>query len=101
MKAIFLNTPFEFYFIPRNFPVETDTLSLSLRNEFDGTILTPTVFFEVGQRIKITIDSQSFFKAFEKYEVEIKNGNEIIYLGKMIVLNEGENTQNYNYGNRY
>lgn len=101
MKVVFLNTPLKFSLIPRTYPLANDVLSLSLRKEIDNTILTPAFTFIVGQKLEITITNQPIdFKPLNKYEIEIKNGNEVIYLGRLQVLKEGTDTQNFEYGNQ-
>lgn len=98
MKALFLNTPLKFSLIPRKYPLANDVLSLSLRKEIDNTILTPAFTFIVGQKLEITITTQpASFAILDKYEIELKNGSEIIYLGRLVILKDGTNTQNFEY----
>ena len=101
MKVLFLDTPLIFSLIPRKFPLANDVLSLSLRKEIDNTILTPDFTFSVGQKLEITIVTQPIeFEVLDKYEIELKNGADIIYLGKLQILKDGTNTQNFEYGNQ-
>ena len=101
MKAIFLEEPLIFYLIPRKYPLISDNLSLNLRREIDNLILTPEITFVVGEKLKIRITEQQIeFQIGDKYEIELKNGSEVIYRGKLIILKEGTNTQNFEYGSQ-
>lgn len=100
MKVLFLNTPLKFSVIPRVYPLSNDSLSLTLRKEINNIILTPEFTFSVGQKLEITLTEQPIeFAILDKYEIEIKNDNEVIYLGKLQILKEGTNTQDFEYGN--
>ena len=102
MKVLFLNTPLVFSLIPRIYPLENDTLVLTLRKETGSTVITPAFTFTVGQKVEITITTQpAQFKILDKFEIELKRGNEIIYLGKLQILKDGTNTQNFNYSEQY
>jgi hypothetical protein len=99
MKAVFLNTPLTFSLIPRIYPSLSDELLLTLRKEIDNTILTPEFTFTVDEKVNITITTQpDNFKILDKYEIELTNESEVIYLGKLVILKEGTNTQNFEYG---
>lgn len=101
MKAVFLNTPLTFSLIPRIYPSLSDDLLLTLRKEIDNTILTPEFTFTVDEKLNITITTQpTEFKILDKYEIELTNEGETIYLGKLVILKEGTNTQNFEYGNQ-
>ena len=101
MKVLFLNTLLKFSLIPRKYPLPNDILTLYLRKEIDNTILTPEITFTVGQKLEITIIEQPLdFEILNKYEFELKNGTEIIYLGKIQILKAGTNTQNFEYGSQ-
>jgi hypothetical protein len=98
MKVLFLNTPLVFSLIPRIYPSATDNLILTLRKETGSTTITPAFAFTVGQKLEITITTQpAQFKILDKFEFELKKGNDIIYLGKIQILKEGTNIQNFNY----
>lgn len=102
MKVLFLDTPLVFYLIPREDPLETDTLTLAMRNEITGKIITPVVNFElINKDIKITIpDQPEDFSISNKYEIELINNSIVIYRGKLIILAEGTDIQNYNYSSQ-
>lgn len=101
MKVLFLDTPLKISLIPRKYPLENDVLSLTLRKEIDDTILTPEFTFEVGEKLELTITEQpEEFAILDKYEFELKNGDDVIYLGKIQILKEGTSIQNFEYGSQ-
>jgi len=101
MKVLFLTEALEFSLIPRKYPIISDDLTLDLRNETTGTVITPAITFSVNDKLNITITEQPLdFKTQNKYEVTISNDSEIIYKGKLIVLDSGTDVQNYNYGSQ-
>jgi len=101
MKVLFLTQALTFSLIPRKYPIISDTLTLDLRNETTGEVITPAITFTVTDKLNITITAQPLdFKTQNKYEVTISNGSEIIYKGKLIVLDSGTDIQNYNYGSQ-
>jgi hypothetical protein len=98
MKVLFLNTPLVFLLIPRIYPSALDNLVLTLRKETGSTTITPAFTFTVGQKLEITITTQPVqFKILDKFEFELKRGDEILYLGKIQILKAGTNIQNFNY----
>jgi len=98
MKVLFLTEALIFSAIPSKYPLETDTIILSLRNELTDVIITPAITFTVTDKFNITITAQpADFKTQNKYEVNIKNGTDLIYLGRMIILESGTDVQNYKY----
>ena len=101
MKVLFLTETLEFSAIPRKYPNISDTLTLDLRNENTGEVITPAMTFTVTDKLNITITTQpADFKTQNKYEVSVWNEGEIIYKGKLIVLESGTDIQNYNYGSQ-
>ena len=98
MKVLFLDTPLNFKVIPRVYPLLTDSLELTLRNEQTDLTFTTDITFTIDNYLNISIVSQPIdFKAQNKYEVTIKNGETNIFLGKLIVLKEGTDVQKYEY----
>jgi hypothetical protein len=98
MKVLLLNTPLILKLVPRKYPILSDSLVLTLRNEATNTIITPEITFTTDNYLNISILNQpNDFKAQNKYEITVKNGSEIIYMGKLIVLEEGTDVQNYEY----
>lgn len=101
MKVLFLNTELKFSLIPRTFPLLIDNLVLNLRNEITNVELNPSITFTITDKLNIIIASQpSDFKSQNKYEIELKNGTDVIYLGKLLILEQGTNVQNYEYGSQ-
>lgn len=59
-------------------------------------VFTPAITFTITDKLNITLTAQpADFKTQNKYEVTIKNGANLIYLGKMITLESGTDVQNY------
>ncbi len=101
MKVLFLDAVLDFYVILREYPLITDTLTLNLRNESSNVSISPAVTFEIEERLKVTITAQpSDFKTQNKYEIELKNGSLTIYRGKIIILAQGTDVQNYEYNSQ-
>lgn len=98
MKALILDTPLKISLIPRIFPQISDTIVLKLRNEITNEVLIPSISFTIGNYLEITINELvTYFEEGKKYEIEVTNNNETIYLGKLLTLKIGVNTQNYEY----
>jgi len=101
MKVLFLNNPLIINLIPRKYPIISDVLTLNLRNENTGVVINPAITFSVDDKLNITLTTQPLdFKTQNKYEVTVLKGGEIIYKGKLIVLESGTDIQNYNYGSQ-
>jgi thioredoxin reductase len=98
MKVLFLNQPLIFKCIPRIYPNFSDNLILTLRNEMNNLEINANVSFTVGEFLEVTILTQpTDFKIQNKYEITLKNGTEIIYKGKTLILKTGTDIQNYEY----
>lgn len=99
MKVLFLNDILNFSLVPRKYPTTLDNLTLTLRNELTGVELIPYFTATINSKINITIEPQpTDFKSQNKYDITLKDGTEILYLGKLIVLDIGTDIQNYTYG---
>lgn len=98
MKVIFENEPLIVKLIPRNYPLFNDIIICDFRNEIDNNVITISPSFTVNEFVIFEIQTDlSFFKIQNKYEFTIRNNNEIIYVGKMMVLKAGTDIQNYEY----
>jgi hypothetical protein len=96
MKVLFLTEDLVFSMVPRVYPEVGDDVTLSLRNEMTDTVIGPGITFTVTDKLNITLTAQpDDFKSQNKYEVTVKNGGDLIYLGKLIVLDTGTDVQNY------
>lgn len=96
MKVLFLTETLTFFIIPQIYPLNNDTLTLSLRNEQTDVTITPAITFTVTDKVNITLTAQpADFKTQNKYKIEVKNDGDSIYLGKMIILESGTDVQNY------
>lgn len=101
MKVLFLGQSLVLKLIPRTFPTLIDTLLLNLVNENSGLVITPEITFVITDKLEVTIVNEpTDFKTQNKYSIELKNGSDIIYLGKLITLENGTNVQNYEYGSQ-
>jgi len=101
MKVLFIDTPLIFKAIPRKYPNISDNVSLILRNENTNTVITPEITFISDDDFIIELTEQpTDFKTQNKYEITILNDAEIIYKGKLIVLEAGTDLQNYDYGSQ-
>ena len=98
MKVLFLDTDLIFSVVPRVYPIALDNLLVTLRNEQTNVSFNADVTFTTNNYLNVTILNQPIdFKVQNKYELTIKNDGNIIYLGKIIVLKEGADVQNYEY----
>lgn len=101
MKVLLLETPLIFSIIPRKYPSIMDVLTLNLRNENTDEIISPEITFSVNERLDIMLTTTPLdFKTQNKYEVTLLRGSEIIYKGKLIVLEKGTDVQNYTYASQ-
>lgn len=98
MKVLYFNQPLTFSCVPRIYPLASDTISLSLRNELTDIMITPSMTFTVDRLLNIVITSQpADFEIQNKYEVILYNDTSIIFMGKIIILKVGTDVQNYEY----
>jgi hypothetical protein len=97
MKILFLDTALIFRVVPRIYPLFNDILVLELRNELTGVIFTPNFTFSIDEYLTITMESIADFEIQNKYNFKIRNNNEIISSGKILILREGTSVQDYNY----
>ena len=100
MKVLFIDSNLNFSLIPRKYPLITDELSVKLRNENTNVEIISNFSFSLNDKLNITLENHSDFRVSNKYEVEIKNNNEIIYLGKLLFLEQNTDVQNYTYGSQ-
>ena len=101
MKVLFLDEELIFKVVPRKYPNVNDEFVLTFRNENTGVTFSPSYTFEITDKLEITLPTQpTDFAIQNKYDIEIVNNDEIIYLGKAIVLESGTNIQNYEYGSQ-
>ena len=97
MKVLKLNTSFKISAVVRIAPGFSDVLKLTAVNEFNENSKEYTLSWSYSRnRLTFTLpDTNTDFKANNKYEITIKNGVNTIYLGKMIVVNQLTDIQNY------
>ena len=88
--------PLTFSCIPRKYNFET--LSLTLRNELTDVEITPKIECTIDNKLNITIVEQpTDFAIQNKYEFTLKDGDYLLYCGKLIVLKQDTDVQNYEY----
>lgn len=97
MKVLKLNTPFEISAVPRIALVSSDVLIFTARNENTNAGFDYTLDWSiVNGRLNFELpDTNPDFKAGNKYEIFIKKSDTIIYRGKMIIVKEDTDIQNY------
>ena len=97
MKVLKLNTPFEISAVPRIALVSSDVLIFTARNEATGLITAYTLVWSMtnGPLVFELPDTNPDFKAGNKYEIFIKKDDTIVYRGKMIIVKEDTDIQNY------
>lgn len=96
MKVLFYNQPLLFSCIPRNYTISN--LSLTLRNELTDVIIEPIIDYSIDNKLNILIVMQpTDFAIQNKYEFTLKDGQNIVYHGKLIVLKQDTDIQNYEY----
>lgn len=96
MKALILNNSLELHLIPRIYPNNTVNLVLNMRNEMTDEVLTPEIIVYITDLLNITILNTEF-KVQDKFQISLFSDGNLIYLGKLIVLKEGTDVQNYEY----
>lgn len=96
MKALILNNSLELLLIPRFYPNNTVNLVLNMRNEMTDEVLTPEISVCITDLLNITILNTEF-KVQDKFQISLFSDGDLIYLGKLIVLKEGTDVQNYEY----
>jgi len=97
MKILKLNTPFEISAVPRIALVSSDVLIFTARNENTNVSFNYTLIWSIvsGRLVFELPNTNPDFIAGNKYEIFIKRIDEIVYRGKMIIVKEDTDIQNY------
>ena len=99
MKIIELGSLVEISAVVRTAPSLLDILVLKLKNETTNVLIEETItWYSHKGRIVFTFDPlPEDFSAGNKYEIQIFNQNtqQTIYLGKLLVVANGTDIQNY------
>lgn len=96
MKVIILGQPAFFDCVPRVYPKIGDVLSLDLRDELKKVVISPKIEWMTAEKLRISIIGvPEEFISRSKFEIKLKNHDEIIYLGKLLVLDADTDVQNY------
>ena len=100
MKVLLYNQPLIFKCIPRDNAPEDVTMTL--RNELTDVIITVPITYVIDtKKMTVTIPTQpTDFAIQNKYEVIIYSKENIIYIGKLVILKYGTDVQNYEYQNQ-
>jgi hypothetical protein len=102
MKVIKLNQLEKFSCVPREYPNSTDNLSVKLVNELTNLSIELVFTFSLSASyltIMIT-NIPTDFETGNKYEIMINNitqQDKTIYLGKLLIVDENTDIQNYDY----
>jgi len=102
MKVLRLNTLEQFSCIPRDYPALSDTLSVKLKNELTNYVIDLSFTFNFsGAYLTVIVNEiPADFASGNKYEITITNitqQNKIVYLGKLLIVDENTDIQNYDY----
>lgn len=103
MKVLELNKPIELSAVVRTAPILGNDLILKLRNEFSNLLIEiPITWSESKGRLVFSFNTHADFKAGNKYQLEIYNDTEsqTIYFGKLLIVKENTNIQNYTPSNQ-
>lgn len=98
MKVVFFNGSEILPIIPRKAIANTLLLSLYLTSESDDirTLYTFTVNSYINGILKINTTSfSSLLKLGQTYKIELLDGLNLIYLGRLIVVDNNTDIQNY------
>lgn len=96
MKIVYLDTPVELSAVVRTIPQAGDSINIILKNEVSGLVIDlPTTWTYSKQRLNFSFDIDSDLKAGNHYQITLKNGSNVIYLGNLLVVKQNTNIQNY------
>jgi len=102
MKVIKINQVEQFSCVPRQYPNLTDELGVKVKNEMTNVMIDLGFTYELsGSYLTIIInDVPADFESGNKYEVtvsNITNNSSLVYLGKLLIVDENSDVQNYVY----
>jgi hypothetical protein len=100
MKVLYLNKPYDINLVPRVYPLANEDLVLTLRNESTQLTFEPEIEYLVNGLLTVSIIGGvplDEFQSMNKYELTLKNGLSVVYKGKLIVVDESTDIQNYAY----
>lgn len=105
MKVLELNTSLTIELVPRELPNVGDVINCELRREFNDQKKDENVTFTiVKDRLVFSLlgNWTNFLKWGEKHEIIVKNKttNKTIYIGKLLVVKENTDIQNYTPSNQ-
>lgn len=95
MKVITLDEPI-IYLVPRVYPELTDDLTIEVVNEETGESFSEDPIWTIEkQLIKIAVLETNLLVPLANYEFTLKNGSTIIYKGKMMLVDNNTDIQNF------
>lgn len=98
MKVLFLDNPLVFKCVPRKYPLLSDNLTITLRNEMNDLSFDVRNSFTLDEYLNVTIlDQPTDFAIQNKYELSIRNNDRVIYNGKILILKKDTDVQDYEY----
>lgn len=103
MKVVYLNSSGIITLLPREIISNINNLSLFLTSEFDDNRLNYsfTVNSYVNGVLKINTNLfSSLLELGKTYKLELLELDKIVYLGKLIVVDENTDVQNYSRSNQ-
>lgn len=98
MVVVYYNTESFISIIPRDVIIDTGLLSMFLINESSGERIEFPVVLESYVSGIITLDASQIAtdtKSGETFKLEIKNGEDFVYLGRLINVDSNTDIQNY------
>lgn len=82
--------------IPRVFPNESDLIITKLKNENNGEYFDlESSFSYFNNYFNLILTDNNYFKINNKYEFNIYLNDRVIYIGKIYVVNQGRDIQDY------
>jgi hypothetical protein len=98
MKIVFINSADTISLIPRSTIANTNTLELYLTSEGDNVkgnyIFSVNSYMNGILRIN-TVSFSSLLKLGQTYKIELLDGVKLVYLGRLIVVDQNTDIQNY------
>lgn len=99
MKIFFLDCEPFFYCVPRKYPKVTDSIKLVLRDEQNSDEYLLDTEFIAAEKLRIkAIDVPDTFKAQQTFDLTLLISDEVIYKGRLIILDKDTDVQNFTYG---
>jgi hypothetical protein len=98
MKIVFINNADTISLVPRSTIANTNTLELYLTSESDnvkGNYVFSVNSYTNGVLRINTVSFSSLLKLGQTYKIELLDGVKLVYLGRLIVVDQNTDIQNY------